>query len=318
MQPMMPPPSAGPVGPVEPAKPKGRLAMVLGALLLVGGIVLGIVLAVTGVVNVSKAVDDMQRVPAPGTGTVEIAETGTYHLFYERPVGLVDDPYLDFEPSQVAIVAPSGAQLAIVVDSNSTTTYDFGDHHGRSFGTFRADETGTYRFRIRAIDRGEGDQFSFGPTGHVAVGRNSPLRELGLLLAGVFGGGALVLTGIVLLIVGGVRRSRSKQAAYVAAGVPGWGGPPAGGWSPPGPQPWTPPGAPQPWNAPGAPPAPQPWSPPGPQPWTPPGGGDPAPAPQPWTPPAPVDPPPPPGWVPPPTPPAEPSGWPGSSDGPVA
>lgn len=288
MQPMMPPPSAGPVA---PPKPKGRVALVLGSILLVGGIVVGVALVVSGVVNVSNAVEDYQRVPVPGGGSVEITETGTYHLYYERPPSLVGRD--DFDASRLAIIAPSGAQLAIVVGS-STTTYDFGERHGRSIGSFRADETGTFRIRTVSLD-GEGSEFGFEPTGHIAVTPDSPFRSLGLVLAGVFGGGAMVLGGIISLIVGGVRRSRSKQASYVAAGGPGWGGPPGGGWAPPAPQPWTPPGA-------------QPWTPPGPQPWVPP-----------------VEPPSPPGWVPPPVPPPAPpappadqASWPPAPDGPVS
>lgn len=284
MQPMMPPPS---VGPVAPTKPQGRVALVLGAVLLVGGIVLGIVLVVTGVLNVANAVEDYQRVPVPGGGSVELTETGTYHLYFEGPSSLVND--LSFNPPQLAIFGPGGAQLAISV-SAATSTYDFGERHGRSIGTFRADEPGTYRIRTISLD-GEGD-FDFERTGEIAVTRDSPFRSIALVLVGVFGGGAMVLVGIILLIVGGVRRSRSKQAAYVGAGAPAWGGAPTGGWTPPAPQPWTPP-------------APQAWVPPGPQPWTPPPS---------------ADPPPPPGWVPPPSPspPADPPSWPPSSDGPIS
>lgn len=287
MQPMMTPSSAGPI---PPAKPKGRVALVLGTVLLVSGIALGIVLAVTGVVNMADAVDDYQRVPVPGGGSVELTETGTYHLYYERPPSLVGDSY--FSPSQLAITGPGGAQLPIVVGRTSST-YEFGDRSGRSIGTFRADVAGTYQIRTLQLD-GESGDFSFEPTGQIAVTKDSPFRSVGLVLAGVFGGGAMVLTGIVLLIVGGVRRSRSKQAAYVGPSGPGWGGPPAGGWAPPAPQPWAPPGA-----APG----PQPWSPPGAQPWTPPHA---------------ADPPPPPGWVPPPAPPADPPGWPPPPGGPIS
>ena len=302
MQPMIPPSS---VGPVAPAKAKGRVAMVLGGVLVAGGIVLGVVLAVSGVINMADAVEDYQRVPVPGGGTVALTETGTYHLFYERPPSLVGDR--SFSPSQLAIIGPDGAQLAIVVE-RTTSTYDFGDRHGRSIGTFRADEPGTYQIRTPQID-GQGGEFSFEPTGHIAVTRDSPFRSVGLVLGGVFGGGAMVLAGIVLLIVGGVRRSRSKQAAQAAAGAPGWGGPAPGGWAPPAPQPWTPPGTP-----PGA----QVWAPPAPQPWHPPGPPSGA---QPWTPPPVADPPPPPGWVPPPAPPAPPAdqtSWPPSADGPIS
>jgi hypothetical protein len=302
MQPMMSPSSAGPL---PAAKPKGRALLVLGTVLLVGGIVMGITLAVTGVIDMGRAVDGYQRVPVPGGGSVELDETGTYTLYYEQPPSLVGTSY--FSASELAVIDPRGAQLPIVV-GNTSSSYDFGDHSGRSIGTFRADVAGTYRIRTVESD-GEGSGFSFEPTGQIAVTQDTQLRSIGLILGGVFGGGAMVVTGIVLLIIGGVRRSRSKQAAYAVA-APGWGGPAAGGWAPPGPQPWTPPGGssgPQPWAPPGGSP--------GPQPWTPPGG---SPGPQPWTPPPSTDPPPPPGWVPPPAPPADRSGWPPPSDGPIS
>ncbi len=52
---------------------------------------------------------------------------------------LVGDSY--FSPSQLAIIGPGGAQLPIVV-GRTTSTYEFGDHRGRSIGTFRADVAG--------------------------------------------------------------------------------------------------------------------------------------------------------------------------------
>ncbi|MBX3285388.1 MAG: hypothetical protein KF703_08620, partial [Actinobacteria bacterium] len=175
---------------MAPADRKGGVALVLGVLLLVGGIVFGIVLAVTGVAGVSRAVDDMQRVPAPGTGTVEIADPGTYHLYYEQPQGLVSDTSSNLYAGDLAITAPNGALLAIS-SSSSTTTYDFDGHHGRSIGQFRADQAGTYRIRTRSVDAREGDEFSFGPTGYIAVADDSPLSSLWRVLLGVFGGGAM-------------------------------------------------------------------------------------------------------------------------------
>jgi hypothetical protein len=270
---------------VGPTKAKGRVALVLGAVLLVAGIGLGIVLAVTGVVNMARAVEDYQRVPVPGGGSVELTETGTHHLFFERPDSLAENSF--FPPSRLTITGPDGEQLAVRVGT-STSTYDFGERHGRSIGTFVVEQPGTHQIRVVQSD---GD-FGFDPSGEIAVSPDSPFGEIGLVLGGAFGGGAMVLVGITLLIIGGVRRSRSKQASYVAAGGgPGWGGPATGGWTPPGPQPWTPPGS---------------------QSWTPP------PTSAPWTPPPTAAPPPPPGWVPPPAPPADPSGWPPPSDGPVS
>ncbi len=75
-------------------------------------------------------------------------------------------------------------------------------------------------------------------------------------------GGAVVIAGVVMLIVGATRRGRAKRAMYG-----GWGAPPPWGWPPPqwgpgGPQPppgqWPPPPGPPPGQG----PPPGPWSPP--------------------------------------------------------
>ena len=82
--------------------------------------------------------------------------------------------------------------------------------------------------------------------------------------------GLIVLAGIVMLIVGAVRRGRAKRAAYAAAwgAAPGWYGP-SPQWAPPAGAPGYPPPYPPPSQGPPAyppPPAPSPQSPPPPPP----------------------------------------------------
>jgi hypothetical protein len=81
-------------------------------------------------------------------------------------------------------------------------------------------------------------------------------------------GAALLLAGVVMLIVGAVRRGRAKRAAYAAAwgAAPTWYGPNPQ-WSPPAGAPGYPPPYPPPPQAPPAyPPPPPPSPPPGPPP----------------------------------------------------
>jgi hypothetical protein len=77
-------------------------------------------------------------------------------------------------------------------------------------------------------------------------------------------GGAILVAGIVMLIVGAVRRGRAKRAAYAAAwgGAPGWYGP-SPQWAPPAGAPgYPPPYQPPPPSVPAYPPPPAPPPPP--------------------------------------------------------
>jgi hypothetical protein len=86
-------------------------------------------------------------------------------------------------------------------------------------------------------------------------------------------GGLILLAGIVMLIVGAVRRGRAKWAAYAAAwgGAPGWYGP-SPQWAPPAGAPGYPPPYPPPEQGPPAYPPPPPPPPPSPPRTDPPAG----------------------------------------------
>lgn len=185
--------------------------------MIVAGVVLAVPAGIFFVLGVVRALGGtIERVP--GTVTRQLG-AGKWFI-YERTgvtVGFVthtNDPVLD--PSEVTVTGPGGAAVEVVVASEDDSIT-----RGREQVTaeleFDAPAPGKYTL-----------QFATPPT-YVIVARPlikdfaKVLLPLGLTLAG----GAVVLVGIILLVVGITRRSRSKG--------PPWSGPPPPTFSvPPG------------------------------------------------------------------------------------
>jgi len=254
-------------GPMTQPKPKGTVGIVIGAVLVIAGIVGGIALVAGGAVNLTKNVADYQRVSAASGGTMTFDSTGKHYLFYEASaVEVANDPRGYVVAPAVVIVGPD--QQAVQLEySGSRTTYDLNGRHGRSMGHFDVTAPGTYTFRIVQAEGGNVH------SGELAVGTTNPNGSIGSILGGVFGGGLLVVVGIVVIIVSAVRRGKSRRppGGYGGYGayppgpgaLPGWGaqpGPATGppGWAPPAPAPWSPPPTGSPAGPPGWAPAPAP------------------------------------------------------------
>lgn len=320
-----------PNGPVDsPVQEKlpGKVGIIVGSLLIVAGIVLGIVLVVSGALSLVSGFDDLQRVDVGGRGTVQIEETGTQAVYAERPTTSGGGSFSSggfgvFVPDiQVSVQGPDGSPV-VVSPSNGDETYEWDGREGVKIAQFRAEQPGEYV--ITAIP-GDG----MGQFDTVAVGQAVDIGGLLPILGGFFGGGLLALVGLIVLIVGLVRRSKAKKARNQPANPwgGGWGAPPvagagAGGYAapgygapgygaPPATQGYGTPGYGAPADAPGwvPPPSPPPTSPPpssagGWDPGAPPPAAPPPAAAPPWTPPGPAAPPPP--ASPPPAAPAEPA-----------
>ena len=252
-----------PAYPLAPTKPKGAIGLWIGGLLIAVGIVGGILLVVGGVKNISDSVDDMQRVPVADGGTVQLDSTGTYRVFLERP-GINDDTALTFQDPTplVRITDPDGSPVTVGGAGSFQETYSINGRDGRKIGAFTARTTGTFRVATITSD-------GTATRGEIAIAKHGPTTGIFVIVGGVFGGIGVVIVGIIVMIVSGVRRSRSKQAF---GGPPGsnWGAPPPlAGWgqAPGSPSGWAPPpvappgGAFPPPNAPPPPPGPQgsPW-----------------------------------------------------------
>ena len=225
------PQAASPAPPSTPAaveKPKGAVGIWIGVLLIVGGIVLGIALVVGGAKSLLSGFDDLQRVPISTGGVVRIEDTGTQTIYAERitssgGTSFSTNTYGVYTPNiALRVTGPDGGEVTVDT-GGSTETYTYDGRDGVSIGSFQASTPGEYRIETRAEDGG------FQPYSTLAVGSALQWGGIGAILGGVFGGGLVVLVGIILVIVFAVRRSRSKKRiAQASSPYPGAG--PGGGW----------------------------------------------------------------------------------------
>ncbi|MCU1372052.1 MAG: hypothetical protein JWO77_3246, partial [Ilumatobacteraceae bacterium] len=226
-------PQAAPPAPSAPAvnqKPKGAVGIWIGVLLIIGGIVLGIILVVSGAKSLLSGFDDLQRVPIAGGGVVRIEESGTQTIYAERPAtgsgtSFSTNTFSNFGPNVAIRVMGPGGDEVTVNTSTSRETYTYDNREGVSVGTFYASTPGTYRIITQVQDRSTWNT--------IAVGSALELSGIAAILGGVFGGGLVVLIGIIVVIVFAVRRSRSKKRiAQASAPYPGsyGGGGGGGGW----------------------------------------------------------------------------------------
>jgi hypothetical protein len=232
--------------PPEPAarRPGPSLAwsLIVGAV----GLLVGIVSAVAIVIPlVGVFTSDAYTVP----GEIHLHLHDTRYTVYQRtgdrsPFGISnpDDSTVRLSPEMLTVTAPDGSTVPVLYDSRSESITRGSAEYTSSL-TFDPPAGGDYVLQFTRVST----------TVIVARSVSDAIRGV-LVWFGVGAiGGAILLAGIVMLIVGVVRRGRAKRAAYAAAwgAAPGWYGPP--------PQ-WTPPA-----GAPGYPPAYPPAYPPPPQ-----------------------------------------------------
>ena len=221
----------------------------LSLVTIVLGIAVGVASIVILVVNVSHDIlGPTYAVPSTislhlGTGTHIILErTGAQSGFDARTRNV------ELDPSQVDVVGPSGERVPVAFTSGTETiTRPNGTY--ASAVEFRVRRSGNYRVRVNATRPGlVMVQESIGE-----VARKSVVWALGIGI-----GALIVLAGLIMLIVGIVRRSKAKQLAMAATY----------GSTPGAPQAYTastvavPTGAPSTAPVPGAPPTSPPASPP--------------------------------------------------------
>jgi hypothetical protein len=249
--PSAPPPGSGYAAPpgLRGRTPR-RLGWIFLGLAVVAFVVGGIVI---GTKSLGK-VNSFARVSfASGGATVTLNGTGKWVGYYEASD--VTTSIQRIPQFEVAVTSPSGTNVALQDYGNLGNgsvrkfTYEFNGHKGAAAFQFTADEKGAYTIKLQPI--------ATLPSGaDVAIGRD--------IAGGTAAGGLvivlgvlLLITAIVLLIVGFVKRSRHKKE--LASGNYGFGGQPYA-------YPQQPPAAydqPQPPQYPQPPPPPPPgWQPP--------------------------------------------------------
>jgi hypothetical protein len=229
----------------------------VGAILGIVGLValvIGIVILATQ--SLSK-VNGFQRVSfAQGRGSVTFDKTGDYVAYYEAPN--VSSSISVVPAFRLALVnSTTGTPVNLIRYGNNANgkldklTYDYNGHKGVAVVEYHIGTAGRYDVALQAGS-------DVAPSADVAFGQSIEKGTIvGGLLAGV--GFLILLAGIIVLIVGLVRRrGHKKQLAAASYGYGGYSPQPYGqpGYPPPGyGQPGPPPGYGQPGPPPGYPPA---------------------------------------------------------------
>ncbi|AFU06054.1 hypothetical protein [Nocardia brasiliensis] len=189
----------------------------LGALLIALGVLGGAALAVGSFTQVSGRVDDFQRIEVPGSGAVQLSETGGYTVYFEYSGA--SEAIFGGEVN-VRIADPGGAPVQLR-RYDSDVTYSFGKREGRAALSFDAAVPGTYQVTI------QGDP---GTSATAAIGRGLGTSFVGTLLGGIALGVGGLLLGLAVVIVVAVKRSGSKRRAAASGFTGGYpSGPPLPG-----------------------------------------------------------------------------------------
>lgn len=175
--------------------------MWLGALLIVAGVVGALAFGVLSFAAMDGQVDDFQRVPVPGQGTIRLDDR-KYVVYLESAHG---DERLD--PFEVVVLDPRTNRPLPVGGYSSKLTYTVGGHAGRARATVTPSAPGEYDVRVAA----DGDPASVVALGPSIGGRIVTMVVGTLLIGGLLGG-----CGLALLITTAVRRSKAKQGTAPA------------------------------------------------------------------------------------------------------
>lgn len=152
----------------------------------------GLAWLIVGIVSIGNTVNNLQRVPLPAGGTISLAHTGGYIVYYEGP-GAQNGQIPGFR-IQVA-PASSGAGVPSLTRYTSDLTYNIGSHHGRAVLTLHITRPGTFKVTTTGSPP-SGADLAFG--GSIASGIvGALLPGLPLILIGLLGAVTLLIIRIV-------------------------------------------------------------------------------------------------------------------------
>ena len=214
-----PPPSVRQESPATPTKIKpGKGWYWLGALLLAGGLLGGLALAVAGFLSLKNSVDDFGRFKVTngqGSATVSFEKPGTYTIYYESHSKVCQDLTQSGSgcttetvrgpkspPAGLSITISKDGQDLDVSEAKNSFDYTLGDYTGKAVGSVKVEEPGAYSMVVQT--RREGD-FAIA-LGKDVVSTIVPWL-IGALALAVLG----VILGLLVLILTGVKRGRRKR-----------------------------------------------------------------------------------------------------------
>ena len=188
---------------------RSRAGYWLGGALVAAGVLGAVVWLVVSFLAIDDKVGDFQRVPVPGEETVGL-ETRKYVIYYESSTADEFVPAFSIDIVDAATGAPTP-----IAGYGGTLTYSYSGHEGSAVATVTPPTAGDYLVRTDG-DPGVG-------TANVALGESLAGPLLRTIL-GAFGIGAVLgLSGVALIGVTAVRRSRLHPAPLGEPGQAGKG-----------------------------------------------------------------------------------------------
>jgi len=200
----------------RPPKPAPSLSLAIGLMVL--GAALGVLSVVMVTLPLLRLVRDAPSVTTPGSVTLELHK-GLYKVF--EPTGTAtagpvpgvsvsSGAGATISTTDVNVSGPDGRPVP-VSDSRADEGITRGRRHYSSAVAFRVSSPGSYTVRIAAA------------RGDALISRSlaDAVRTRVAWLAGIPIGGLLFLVGLVLLVVGIVRRSKARKAALAGSPPPG-------------------------------------------------------------------------------------------------
>jgi hypothetical protein len=178
-------------------KPASSLGYWLAAMLAFAGVAIAIAWFVSGITGIGSAVDDLARVPIPGTQTMALEE-GKNAIYYESDAG--EDARV---PRLKITLAPVGGGRPVVIGPHGgDVTYSTGGHAGRSIAGFTLEEAGSYA--ITVTSRTE----NVAPEAVLAVGKGVGGRIVRAIVGAIaFFFGGLLLCGLTIILTARRRAS---------------------------------------------------------------------------------------------------------------
>ncbi len=163
------------------------------ALSVVGAILWGVM----GVIGISDTVEDFERVPIPGSRTL--------NLDAEKVVLYVEGPGVDeITPAVSVRVTDAGSEARIPVASyTNSLTYTFGET-GTAVATVTPPHAGPY------VVRTEGSSAS---GFELAIGESIAGRIVSAIVGAFAVGGIMAIAGTGLIVATSIRRARRRTAA---------------------------------------------------------------------------------------------------------
>jgi hypothetical protein len=179
----------------------------IGGGLIVCAVAGAILWAVVAISHIVSTIDDFQHVQIPESKNVRL-DAHKYIIYVEGPRADQSVPPVRIQIADARTQRPVPLQAY-----TSSLTYSF-NTTGSARATVTPPRAGVYRVRTGGVDASSGYQ--------IAIGESVSGKIVSAIVGAFVVGGVLGVSGIALLVVTGVRRSRRRQRK------------PSGGWPPPG------------------------------------------------------------------------------------